>query len=1161
MGCWLALAGLAALPDPSRTNVFLILEGLPAVEAGFRDGAGVDSAAVAARAAELAVVQEELAARLRPLGVEVRQRHQLLLNALFVSAPVSALPAVRGLRGIRTIRPEYHRTRSTSTSVPFVGGAAAWATAPGFTGAGVRIGIIDSGIDYLHAQFGGRGRVADYTGNDARTLEAGTFPTAKVIGGWDYCGDDYDSSGEDGSPTLRPDADPLDPSGSGHGTHVAGIAAGQGVLTNGTAFAGPYGGTFEAGKFLVGPGVAPEARLYALKIFGQKGRTSSSLIVSALEWAADPNNDNNTMDRLDVVNLSLGSPFGDDDANDPEVQSIDRLVRLGCVVVVAAGNSGNTLFKADSPGVAPRAVTVANTYDDGFSTLAIRVTGPASVAGVYGAVEGSFTAALKDIGDVTGQLVAVQPADACSGFQNTAAVNGRIALIDRGTCFFVDKIRRAKEAGAIGVVMVNNVSGPPITMGGTGDTSDITIPGVMISREDGARLRAALGSGVTVVLSAAVRLPHPELADTLNDSSSRGPVSPTGRLKPDLAAPGSSIESARAGGGTAGVEQTGTSMSAPHVAGAAALLRQARPGWTAEAVKAVLMNTSRTGLRDEGGHPYPESRVGAGRLDVAAALRSRAIARNAQSPGVVSLSFGALELTGSNTTNVPVEVVNLGTNALEWAVSSTNTLDQPGVRLVPLKDRIRVEPGATERVDLRLEVDPSGLQPLPDLTSPTEERGRPRFQAPEVGGQVWFTPVGGLEQPALHVPWHAIIRPAGQREVAAMQTGVPAGVDVVVPVATRGGGAHGAPLVAVLQLGTKDGPSFNLGQESTDILAIGAATDALGRTSLADATLYFGMVMAGRWLTPQRSLLDYEIELDRNGDGAADFTLVNANMGSLSVDDWDGEDGRDLATDGLVAALRQGLGVPKDSAPWNVLTPGTGDTAPFLSGALLYSVRAADLGLTNLTSRVRYRGVTRGNGSDATSWSTLEVGRPVIDPSRGVAGSVIWPEGRGIRVRLNRNNASLAGFGGFQPVPLLLLHFNNVSGRQWSTIDLRLDTADLDQDGVVDDWEMLALGDLDSTGAGDRDGDAFSDRSEWVAGTDPLDPGSNLRLLAPPEGRAEVRWTSVAGRTYRLLRSTAINGEYTVVRSGIPATPGVNVVADPSLFSGSGPWFFRVAVE
>ncbi|MFM7099588.1 MAG: hypothetical protein ACKO3N_00270, partial [Verrucomicrobiota bacterium] len=168
---WLMGAVQGALSDASRTNVFLILEGEPAVEAGLAETSpGAAAAAVARRAVELAEIQEQGLARARSLGVELRQRHHLLLNALFVSAPVSALPALRALPGVRSVQPEYHRSRSTSTSVPFVGGPAAWAATPGFTGAGMRIGIIDSGIDYLHAQFCGRGRVADYTANDSRTV-------------------------------------------------------------------------------------------------------------------------------------------------------------------------------------------------------------------------------------------------------------------------------------------------------------------------------------------------------------------------------------------------------------------------------------------------------------------------------------------------------------------------------------------------------------------------------------------------------------------------------------------------------------------------------------------------------------------------------------------------------------------------------------------------------------------------------------------------------------------------------------------------------------------------------------------------------------------------------------------------------------------------------
>ena len=124
-------------------------------------------------------------------------------------------------------------------------------------------------------------------------------------------------------------------------------------MRDGTPYSGPYGSEVDSVAWRVAPGVAPKASLYAIKVFGGGGLTSSSIVVQALNWAADPNQDGNTSDRLDVVNLSLGSAFGEDGDADPEVAAVERLTRLGCVVVMSAGNGGNAVFKLDSPGTAP----------------------------------------------------------------------------------------------------------------------------------------------------------------------------------------------------------------------------------------------------------------------------------------------------------------------------------------------------------------------------------------------------------------------------------------------------------------------------------------------------------------------------------------------------------------------------------------------------------------------------------------------------------------------------------------------------------------------------------------------------------------------------------------------------------------------------------------
>jgi subtilisin family serine protease len=196
---------------------------------------------------------------------------------------------------------------NTASSVPFIGAPNVWGGIAAADGTGVRIGIIDTGIDYTHADFGGSGLVSDYISNNRTIIEAGTFPTAKVVGGYDFVGDAY-NAGSTNSDTPVPDPDPLDC--AGHGSHVAGIAAGLGVLINGATYNGPYTNGRDFTQFKIGPGVAPRALLYALKVFGCSGSVDDSVLLQAVEWAADPNNDTNFVDRLDAVNLSIGSFFG-----------------------------------------------------------------------------------------------------------------------------------------------------------------------------------------------------------------------------------------------------------------------------------------------------------------------------------------------------------------------------------------------------------------------------------------------------------------------------------------------------------------------------------------------------------------------------------------------------------------------------------------------------------------------------------------------------------------------------------------------------------------------------------------------------------------------------------------------------------------------------------
>ncbi len=237
------------------------------------------------------------------IAVEVRRRYSYLFNGLAVSTKLGNAERIEQLPQVKAVYPDYERRATLDESVPLIGAPQVWqmkdARGQAVTGQGIRVAIIDTGIDYTHPDLGG-----DFG------------PGYKVVGGYDFANDD---------------ADPMDD--HGHGTHVAGIVAANGRLK----------------------GVAPDAQLLAYKVLNAQGGGSLSDIIAAIEQAANPDGDPTTDDAVDVVNLSLGGP-GDPD--DPDSQAVDAAVDLGVVVVVAAGNDGPGYQSVGAPGVARKALTV-----------------------------------------------------------------------------------------------------------------------------------------------------------------------------------------------------------------------------------------------------------------------------------------------------------------------------------------------------------------------------------------------------------------------------------------------------------------------------------------------------------------------------------------------------------------------------------------------------------------------------------------------------------------------------------------------------------------------------------------------------------------------------------------------------------------------------------
>ena len=1148
---------MSAAPDTYQ----LILAGESVIEAretAAKSGANPKAQVDVGKARKRALIGEHalMQKRLAGSGTVVLGGTHTLLNSLLVTAEPAALETLRALPGVVSVERVQPLERHTRTSVPFIGAPSSWlpaGTGTGITGKGVRIAIVDSGIDYLHAQFGGSGDPTDYTVNDPSVIEPGSFPTAKVIGGWDFAGDDYDAGGEFGSTSPMADADPLDPRANGHGSHVAGIAAGLGVLADGSPFAGPYGPGIYTNEFKIGPGVAPEASLIAYKVFGARGNTA--LVPLALDAAADPDGDGNTADRVDVLNLSLGSPFATD-AETSQTSAINRLANLGTVVVISAGNSGNTHYVIGSPGAAAKAITVANTYDDGSTSSTIAVTAPAEVVGDYAAVEGVFTRPIASAGKISAQVVATQPLNACQDgdngrVSNAAEIKGKIALIDRGTCFFSSKVRAAQQAGAVAVVMVNNVDGFPIPMGGSGDTSDIRIPGVMISRTDGAILRRRLADGLFITLEPRSATVRPELADRVNDSSSRGPVAYSSRLKPDLAAPGSAIPSTRAGYGTEAIPMTGTSMSAPHVTGAAALMRQARPTWNPLEIKAALMNTA-VGTANGDGVAYPESRVGAGRVDVVRALATPLIARNASASDQVSISMGALELSGPYTEERRIRLTNKGTQALTLTLSASNTVGAGAARMVPVLSQVTLAAGQEVAVPFRFEAGPVGVGDDPTTPDVLGTRFRPKL--PEASGQLWFH--GGPVP--IHVPWHAIVRPLAPSHAGALRVGLPFGSGpALLPLPTIRDGQQTPGLVGVFQLGGIS-PSRNLGfpNGASDLLAYGAATDKPGG-DIASARVFFGLATAGKWITPQRTFASLDVEIDLDNNGTVDARVVNTTAGNLNADDITDDS---LANDFLVSAVRTSGGTNWiEGGTLNVLDPRSRDTALFQNSVLVHSVPASALGLGGRRTSFRYRisAATEG-ANETTGWVAFDLAAPQVATAEpGIEGSPWFTEGQRLPLRVAR---------GTSVVQALLLHLHNPLGSQAEVIRLNPATEDQDGNGLVDAQELAYFPTLGNGATADPDGDGLATDEELRQGSDPADAASPLRVQGFSAGvgdggrlGVELHWQGRSGRRYTVLRADRLEGQFTPVASGLGGQSGDQAFQDPLPPDGGA--FYRIQAE
>ncbi len=841
-----------------------------------------------------------------------------------VRTDASRMAALADLPGVKAVHLMSAKRLLNSSTVPLINAPAAW-TAPGAdTGTGVTIGIIDTGIDYTHADFGGTGTAAAYKADQAvddkptLTVPSGDFPSAKVVGGRDFVGDAYDPDAIDGSEIPHADPNPLDC--DGHGTHVAGTAAGLGVTAAGHPYAGPWDSTTPFASLKIGPGVAPGAKLYALRVFGCTGSTDA--VTEALDWAADPNGDGIFTDHLDVVNMSLGEDFTVPD--DPDSVAADNLSLLGTTVVAAAGNGGDLQYIAGSPSNANRAISVASSQDALTVYDALHVDAPAAVVGdVVGQEGDAFDWAGSS--PVSGPVASLDPtfdpadpsaldpatlettnADGCDPFTSAqqAKVNGKIAWLEwtdsdsLRRCGSAARATNAAVAGAIGVVLTDDEN----NFGG-GIVGASTIPTFQIRKTDAATLRPYLNSTLALTLTHALhnsqKVSDSTLTDVVSDFSSRGLTDP-GNLKPDVTAPGSTVFSAGIGTGSEGLSDSGTSMATPHVAGAAALVKAAHHAWTPEQIKAALVDTAVHDVWSSPAHTSREApdRVGSGRIDAGAAAKTQVLAYNLSNPGSVSLSFGAQSYAADTTLSKTVKLSNDGDAdatyvlSFDWANSGTH----PAGVTYAFPPTVTIPAGGSVQVPVTMTIHVKALTRTLDAAHDVDVGGITSNYLTEASGWLTMTPSAGGQTLRLSV--FSAPRPASTVKAAGSMV---FGRNTTAKVALTGTGirqsanAYQSTVSGYeLQLTSPKKPACTSPTQDAlkcvlipsdragDLRYVGVSSDAPLYADPTSGLTYFAVSTWGPWRTPV-SYAEYDIFIDTNGDGKADAVLINDRITGTDV--------------------------------------------------------------------------------------------------------------------------------------------------------------------------------------------------------------------------------------------------------------------------------------
>ena len=802
--------------------------------------------------------------RVRELGGTVLGNYQSSYNGIKVRIAGKQAAALQDIAGVVAVRRLQLSKPDNVRGVPLIGAPQVWDGLNGFHGEGMKIAIIDTGIDFTHADFGGVGTPAAYeAAHAAETAPADPSmfgPGAlKVKGGVDLVGDSYnaDPSAPSYQPVPHPDPNPLDC--FGHGSHVAGTAAGFGVLADGSRYTGPYDDTtISSHSWLVGPGVAPKADLYAIRVFGCEG--STDVTVDAIEWAVDHD--------MDVINMSLGSSFGSPD--DPSAVASDNAAKDGVIVVASAGNSGPNPYITGSPASGTGTISVAAsdpTQSFPGVTMALS-TGP-SLTGINanGApISAGTTLPIKVLKNGSQISLGCDPQEYIN-----AGVTGKLVVVQRGQCARVARAVFGQQAGAAAVLMVNNVNSLPPFEGpitgnpDTGEVYPVTIPFLGARSGDGAAFIAADGGTVTLTPST---IANPGFLAPASFTSG-GPRTGDSWLKPDVIAPGVSIFSAGIGTGNSFAVNSGTSMAAPHTAGMAALVRQAHPSWNkVKYWKAAIVNTADPAQVNG----YRTRVAGAGLIQAVGATQTNVVALG--DPNTSTLNFGFAELTANYSQAKTITLHNFGSSPATFSVGTTLAAGSP--HTVGLnKTSVTVPAGGEATVKATLNVN-SG-------TAGTSAAFA------DVAGLVRFTPTGGGNNGVrLDVPYYLVPQTISKITTSINTGALVSNGSATATVRNPGGATTGA--ADWYAWGLTDPRDRGLGSNDVRNVGIQAFTGVVA----------FGISTQNRW--SNAAMNEFDVFVDVNGDGTDDYAVVGADLGALTAGSANGQ----MAT--AVFDLRTGAG-------------------------------------------------------------------------------------------------------------------------------------------------------------------------------------------------------------------------------------------------------------